>query len=70
MKLRSKDGRTEFMVKNKATDELIEVNIEGYLQDWQERKMDGNPQMIWKFAKFLKEEYGRMGVDVEVYASR
>ncbi len=68
MKLRSKDGRTEFMVKNKATDELIEVNIEGYLQDWQERKMDGNPQMIWKFAKFLKEEYGRMGVDVEVYA--
>ena len=68
MKLRSKDGRTEFMVKNKATDELIEVNIEGYLQDWQERKMDGNPQMIWKFAKFLKDEYGRMGVDVEVYA--
>lgn len=68
MKLRSKDGRTEFMVKNKATDELIEVNIGGYLQGWQERKMDGNPQMIWKFAKFLKEEYGRMGVDVEVYA--
>lgn len=68
MKLRSKDGRTDFMVKSKATDELIEVNIGGYLQDWQERKMDGNPQMIWKFAKFLKEEYGRMGVDVEVYA--
>ena len=68
MKLRSKEGSTEFMVKNKATDELIEVNIGGYLQDWQERKMDGNPQMIWKFAKFLKEEYGRMGVDVEVYA--
>ncbi|MGW8122300.1 HTTM domain-containing protein [Roseivirga echinicomitans] len=68
MKLRSKDGRTSFLVKNKATDEILDVNIRGYLKSWQERKMGGNPDMIWKFAKFLKEEYGRMGIDVEVYA--
>lgn len=68
MKLRSKSGTTRFTVKNKATGESLRVDLDGYLQGWQENKMDGNPPMIWKFAQFLKKEYLQMGIEVEVYA--
>lgn len=67
MKLRSKDGFTDFFLVNKANGEEIMIDVEGYMQPWQYDDMNGMPYMIWEFAQFLKEEYGRMGIDVAVY---
>ncbi len=67
MKLRSKRGYTDFFVKNKANGETIEVDLEGYLQDWQIDDMEGKPYMIWEFADYLKDQYAEAGIDVEVY---
>lgn len=69
MKLRSKSGTTIFYVRNKANGETIQVNTEGYIEGWQEEKMDGKPNMIWQFARYLKEEHALMGLDVGVYVS-
>ena len=69
MKLRGKSGITRFLVRDKNSGETIEVNTDGYLDDWQADKMDGNTIMIWKFAKFLKKEFQQMGSEVEVYAN-
>jgi hypothetical protein len=68
MKLRSKSGNTHFLVRNKATGEVLEIDTERYIDDWQEDSMDGNPGMIWQLAQHIKEEHFIMGLDVEVYA--
>lgn len=67
MKLRSKRGYTDFIVKDKATGQSTVIDLTGYLQDWQIDDMDGKPYMIWEFADYLKKEYEVMGMDVEVY---
>ena len=67
MKLRSKDGFTDFFLVNKANGEEIVIDVEGYIQSWHHDDMNCMPYMIWEFAQFLKEEYGRMGIDVAVY---
>jgi hypothetical protein len=68
MKLRSKSGRTLFLVRNKQTGEVLEVKPDRYIEDWQEDAMDGNPGMIWQLAQHIKSEHNRMGIEVEVYA--
>ena len=67
MKLRSKSGYTTFFIQDKQTGERFQVNLEGYIEDWQVDDMDGKPYMIWEFAQFLKEEFALMGSDVGVY---
>jgi vitamin K-dependent gamma-carboxylase len=68
MKLRSKSGRTLFLVRNKQTGEVIEIEPDRYIEDWQEDSMDGNPGMIWLLAQHIKSEHNKMGIEVEVYA--
>ena len=67
MKLRTKRGYTDFFVKDKSNGETVQVDITGYLEDWQIDDMDGKPYMIWEFADYIKKEYEIMGKDVKVY---
>jgi len=67
MKLRGKYGTTEFLIRNKANGEVIQLNKGGFLKDWQDSKMEGNTIMIWKFAQFIKNEFALMGTDVQVF---
>ncbi len=67
MKLRGKYGTTEFLIRNKYDSEVVKLNKDGYLYDWQDSKMEGNPIMIWKFVQFMKKELEMMGQDVEIY---
>ena len=66
MKLRSKSGNTLFFVRNKQTGEVLEIDPDRYIEDWQEDAMDGNPGMIWQLARHIKSEHTKMGIDVEV----
>lgn len=67
MKLRGKYGTTEFLIRNKYDGEVVKLNKDGYLYDWQDSKMEGNPIMIWNFVQFMKKEFELMGEDVEIY---
>ncbi len=66
MKLRGKSGSTKFFIRDIDNGETIEINPEGFLEDWQIDKMDGKPYMIWEFAQHLKNEFRIMGSNVAV----
>lgn len=67
MKLRGKSGVTRFYADDLDTGERIQVNLDGFLEEWQANKMDGRPYMIWEFAQHLKDEFRLMGSNVGIY---
>ena len=68
MMLRSKSGSIQFKVKDKTTGEEWKVDPYDYLTDKQARKLSVQPDMIWQFAQYLKQEYAQEGIEVEIYA--
>lgn len=69
MKLRSKSGRTSFVVKDIQQGTMWKVEPEEFLTDRQEGKMSVRPDMILFFAHWLRDYYKEtQGIDVEVYA--
>jgi len=69
MKLRSKTGEGIYTVKDKATGETQIIEPSVYLTERQERKMSGNPYLIWQFCQYIEEDYAKHGFEVEVYAN-
>lgn len=68
MMLRSKRGRSYYIVKDKNTDKHWLINPEDYLEDFQVNDVAHHPDMIWQFAQLLEEEYKNKGHEVAVYA--
>ena len=72
MKLRDKEGQTEFLATDPQTGRTWEVPIRQYLTSRQRRKMTGRPDMILQFAHFLAQELRGEGyeyVEIRVEAS-
>lgn len=68
MMLRSKAGRIQFKVVDKARpQDTIFVQHSRHLSPKQQRTLPAKPDMIWQFAQRLEEEYEQAGKDVEVY---
>ena len=67
MKLRGKSGVTRFYAQDADTNERFQVDVDGFVEEWQANKMDGKPYMIWEFAQHLKDEFRIMGSNVEIY---
>ncbi|XMO88135.1 HTTM domain-containing protein [Algibacter sp. AS12] len=67
MMLRSKSGKTKYWVENKETGQRHVVNLSGYLSKKQIRTASTKPDVIWQFAKHLKQKFKTDGVDVAVY---
>ncbi|MDF1812483.1 MAG: HTTM domain-containing protein [Verrucomicrobiales bacterium] len=57
MKLRSRDGKTDFHVVEKKTGRVEKVDPRDHLERWQVGKMDTNPDMMLQFARKLEREY-------------
>jgi hypothetical protein len=69
MKLRSRDGLTDFYVVDKKSGSINEVDPYQYMRDWQVEEMDTNPDMIIFFAHRLKDHFkNEKGQDVTVHA--
>jgi len=70
MKLRSKSGRAQFLVKDPKTGGTWAVNPRQYLTSRQVRKMATHPDMILQFAHYLcdkwEQEYNIANVEVRV----
>ncbi|HEY0679919.1 MAG TPA: HTTM domain-containing protein [Chitinophagaceae bacterium] len=69
MKLRSKNAKGIFIVKDKATGKRMRIKPRAYLTSWQERKMLEWPNLIWQFCQMVKQDHKRNGMDVAVYAN-
>jgi len=69
MKLRTKRSKAGIYVRDKQTGDLTRIRIKDYLSSAQARKMPGNPDMLWQFARMLKSVYAANGRDVSVHAN-
>jgi len=67
MMLRSKSGNVSFKVIDKANNCKIFVNPEDYLSRKQKRLVNTKPDIMWQFARHLKDEYAQKGIDIAVY---
>ncbi len=67
MMLRTKNGSSHYVVKDKKTGERWDVDPKDYLLPFQVNDVAHHPDMIWQFAQLLKKEYNAKGHDVAVY---
>ena len=67
MMLRSKAGRTNFMVVDKQTLDTIRVDKNKYLTQKQIRAVSTKPDLMWQFAQRLEKEYAEKGKQVGIY---
>ncbi len=69
MKLRNKDARARFIVKDLDSGEEFKVNPKDLLSSRQRRKMSTRPDLILQFAHILDKEFEKRGhPNVAVYA--
>lgn len=68
MKLRTKRGWGSYSFVDKKTGYRERVFPENFLTPWQIQKMEGRPEMIWKFSQIVRSEYLKRGMDLAVYA--
>ncbi len=68
MMLRSKSGRIQFKVVDKAKpQDTLYIQNSKYLSKKQQRSIGSKPDMIWQFAQRLEEDFEQTGREVEVY---
>jgi len=67
MMLRSKSGKTSYIVENKRTKKRIHIKLDNYLSKKQIRSASAKPDVIWQFAQRLKQDFKDKGEDVAVY---
>lgn len=67
MMLRVKSGIAVYKVKDKATGEMILIDLDDYLTSKQKRNVASKPDFIWQFSQYLKDDFKAKGQDVAVY---
>lgn len=68
MMLRSRTGKIQFKVVNKADGAAYMVKLKDHLSKKQLRKIAAYPDFIWQFSQYLKKEQKKKGNSVSVYA--
>ncbi len=68
MMLRTKAGYHTFTVVEKASNNKKIVKLSDHLTSKQIRSLSTKPDFIWQFAQYLKKDYAKNGIDIEVYA--
>ena len=69
MKLRSRDGLTNFHLIEKDTGRIHSIDPYEYLEPWQVEETDTNPDMMLRFARILKDDFKeKHGKEVSVHA--
>ncbi|GAB4159388.1 MAG: HTTM domain-containing protein [Winogradskyella sp.] len=67
MMLRAKSGTASYQVINKETKNAIPIKLNDYLTRKQRRGASTKPDMIWQFAQYLKQDFAKKGIAIEVY---
>ncbi len=69
MMLRVKRGYARYKVKDKETGKTQVIDLNKYLTKKQQRGATTKPDIIWQFARHLKQDFKAKGRDVAVYVS-
>lgn len=64
-----KRGKIDFLVKDKNSDKDFFLKPETYLTSFQTFMMATQPDMILQFAHFLKKEFAKENLDVQIFAN-
>lgn len=67
MMLRAKSGTVSYRVIDEATNQQIPIKLSDYLTKKQQRGASTKPDIIWQFAKHLKQDFAEKGKSVKVY---
>ncbi len=67
MMLRAKSGRTNYSVIDTNTNNTIPIKLNDYLTKKQQRSASTKPDVIWQFAQYLKQDFAKKGIPIEVY---
>jgi hypothetical protein len=67
MMLRSRAGRITYKVVNTQSKDTTIINLNEYLTNKQERRVECYPDFIWQFAQHLKKDYAQKGEDIQVF---
>ncbi|MEM7698680.1 MAG: HTTM domain-containing protein [Verrucomicrobiota bacterium] len=69
MKLRSRDGRTDFYAIDLKNGDVYKIDPYDYLEGWQIDEVDTNPDMILTFAGILKADFlAKRNCNVSIHA--
>ncbi|WP_420571643.1 HTTM domain-containing protein [Kordia sp.] len=68
MMLRSKSGNIKLKVIDKETCKITYVYPATYTTPKQAKRVAIKPDMLWQFVQFLKKDFAKKGMDVEIYA--
>lgn len=69
MMLRTKSGSASYKVIDKSSNQVIPVKLEDHLSKKQQGIASTKPDIIWQFAQYLKAEYRKQGIEIEVYVN-
>ena len=67
--LRSRIGKTDFIVVNQKNDTAFTVDLDTYLTPKQKEKVVAYPDLMWQFAQRLKKEYAKKGEEISVFVN-
>ncbi len=66
--LMEKSGHADFTIKDRSTGKQWKEYPKDHLTNIQEKQMSFQPDMIWQYAKFLKEKYQKLGCrNIEIF---
>lgn len=69
MKLRTKNEIASYLVKDKVSGKVYDINIYNYLRPWQKEIMEDKPNLIWQFCQIVKEDFRKQGIEIAFYAN-
>ncbi|WP_194851912.1 HTTM domain-containing protein [Nonlabens antarcticus] len=67
MMLRSRTGKAQFFIEDKATGVRSRVKLSNYLSPRQKNSVQSKPDFMWQFAQRLKKDYAAQNMDIAVY---
>ena len=67
MKLYHKSGKVIFYAQKKGSIAKEKIDLSKYFLKWQYVRIVNHPDMLWQAAQYIKEDYAKKGMDVEVY---
>ena len=69
MKLRTKSEIASYLIKDKVTGKVYDINIYNYIRPWQKKIMEDKPNLVWQFCQIVKNDFKKRGIEIAFYAN-
>ena len=69
MKLRTKQVIAFYIIKDKNSGKVYDINVNEYLKPWQRVTMEDKPNLIWQFCQIVKKDFKKRNIDVSFFAN-